>query len=234
MIHRGTFCGIRNSLETKGNMAHEEAHNPNLAHHFSDMQQQAESAKLGMWLFLLTEILLFGGVFVAYTVFRIWHPDMFVNAHKALNVRLGGTNTIVLIASSLTVALAIRDIQLGKKTRCLINLGITIALAFVFLVIKYFEYAHKFHEGQLPGKYYTYTGIQGTNPHIFFSIYFILTGIHAFHIIVGISLLTWIFIRVKRSDFSPDYYTPVEVVGLYWHLVDMIWIFLFPLLYLIG
>ena len=132
------------------------------------------------------------------------------------------------------MALAIRDMQLGKKTRSMINLLATIALALVFLVIKYFEYAHKFHVGQLPGKFYTYTGIEGTNPHVFFSIYFLLTGIHAFHIIVGISLITWIFFRTKRNDFSPEYYTPIEMVGLYWHLVDLIWIFLFPLLYLIG
>ena len=209
-------------------------HNKNLAHHFSTMDQQVDSAKLGMWLFLLTEILLFGGVFVAYAVFRTWHLDTFINAHKALNVTMGGVNTMVLIVSSLTVALAIRDIQLGKRKSCMINLGITIALAFVFLVIKYFEYAHKFHEGQLPGKFYIFTGIEGINPHIFFSIYFLLIGIHAFHILVGISLLTWILIRTKNNHFSPEYYVPVEVVGLYWHLVDLIWIFLFPLLYLIG
>lgn len=214
-------------------MSHPDHSSP-LAHHFSDLEQQNDSAKLGMWLFLLTEILLFGGVFVAYTVFRNWNHEMFVNAHKALDVRLGGINTVVLIVSSLTVALAIRDMQLGKKSRCMLNLGITIALAFVFLVIKYFEYAHKFHVGQLPGKFYTYTGIEGTNPHVFFSIYFLLTGIHAFHILVGICLLSWILIRTKNNQFSAAYYTPVEVVGLYWHLVDLIWIFLFPLLYLIG
>jgi len=159
---------------------------------------------------------------------------MFINAHKQLDVMLGGINTVVLIVSSLTVALAIRDMQLGKRSRCIINLALTIALAFVFLVIKYFEYSHKIHLGQLPGKFYTFTGIEGTNPHVFFSIYFLLTGIHAFHILVGISLLTWILIRVKKGSFSPEYYAPIEIVGLYWHLVDLIWIFLFPLLYLIG
>ncbi len=205
-----------------------------LAHHFSDLEQQSESAKLGMWLFLLTEILLFGGVFVAYTIFRNWNHEMFVNAHKQLSLALGGTNTVDLIISSLTMALAIRDMQLGKKNRCMANLLITIGLALVFLVIKYFEYAHKFHLGQLPGKWYTFTGVEGTNPHVFFSIYFLLTGIHAIHIIVGISLITWIFFRVKKDHFAPEYYTPIEMVGLYWHLVDLIWIFLFPLLYLIG
>lgn len=215
-------------------MSNHESHSPYLAHHFADLEQQVDSAKLGMWLFLLTEILLFGGVFVAYTVFRNWHHEMFINAHKQLDVMLGGINTVVLIVSSLTVALAIRDMQLGKRSRCIINLALTIALAFVFLVIKYFEYSHKIHLGQLPGKFYTFTGIEGTNPHVFFSIYFLLTGIHAFHILVGISLLTWILIRVKKGSFSPEYYAPIEIVGLYWHLVDLIWIFLFPLLYLIG
>jgi cytochrome c oxidase subunit 3 len=205
-----------------------------LAHHFSDLEQQAESAKMGMWLFLLTEILLFGGVFVAYTIFRNWHHDMFINAHKQLDVVMGGVNTVVLIVSSLTMALAIRDMQLGLKKRCMINLALTIGLACVFLVIKYFEYSHKFHLGQLPGKFYTFTGVEGTNPHVFFSIYFLLTGIHGFHILVGISLLTWILIRVKKDHFAPEYYVPIEMVGLYWHLVDLIWIFLFPLLYLIG
>jgi cytochrome c oxidase subunit 3 len=215
-------------------MSDHASHSKYLAHHFSDLEQQNESAKLGMWLFLLTEILLFGGVFVAYTIFRNWNHEMFVNAHKQLDVTMGGVNTLVLIVSSLTMALAIRDMQLGKKKRCLINLAATIGLALVFLVIKYFEYSHKFHLGQLPGKWYTFTGVEGTNPHVFFSIYFLLTGIHAFHILVGISLIGWIFLRTKRDQFSAEYYTPIEMVGLYWHLVDLIWIFLFPLLYLIG
>ncbi|MEZ4704909.1 MAG: cytochrome c oxidase subunit 3 family protein [Bdellovibrionota bacterium] len=205
-----------------------------VAHHFTDAEQQRESAKLGMWLFLLTEILLFGGVFVAYAVYRVWNPEMFINAHKALDVSLGTINTAVLIISSLTVALGIREIQLGRAKTSWKYLLVTILLACVFLVIKYFEYAHKFHEGQLPGKFYTYEGIVGTNPHVFFSIYFLLTGIHAFHILIGISLLTWVMIRTMKGHFSSEYYTPVEITGLYWHLVDLIWIFLFPLLYLIG
>lgn len=210
------------------------AHSKHLAHHFSDLDQQVDSAKLGMWLFLLTEILLFGGVFVAYAIYRSWYPDMFIDAHKQLDVVMGTINTVVLIVSSLTVALAIRDMQLDNKKSCMRNLLITIALAGVFLVIKYFEYAHKFHEGMLPGKFYTFTGVEGTNPHVFFSIYFLLTGIHGFHILIGMSLLTWIYFKVKNNAYSSEYYVPVEAVGLYWHLVDLIWIFLFPLLYLIG
>lgn len=210
------------------------AHPAHLAHHFTDVQQQRESAKMGMWLFLVTEILLFGGVFVAYAIFRAWYPDMFINAHKSLNVNLGAINTLVLITSSLTVALAIRDLQLNKVKRAAIMLGTTIALALVFLVIKYFEYSHKIHLGQLPGQYYTYEGIAGTNPHIFFSLYFILTGIHALHILIGVSILTWVLVKTIKGHFSAEYHTPVELGGLYWHLVDLIWIYLFPLLYLIG
>ena len=110
----------------------------------------------------------------------------------------------------------------------------TLLLAGVFLVIKYFEYEHKIHLGQLPGKFYTFEGIQGSNPHVFFSVYFLMTGLHAFHVIGGIGLIAWMMRRTRRGDFSPEYYTPLELTGLYWHLVDLIWIFLFPLLYLIG
>ena len=214
--------------------AHSHEHPPHLAHHFSDSEQQHESAKLGMWLFLLTEILLFGGVFVAYAVYRSWYPDMFINAHKELNVWLGGINTLVLITSSLTVALAIRCMQLNNKRGTLINLALTVILAGVFMVIKYFEYSHKFHVGQLPGNFYTFTGIEGTNPHVFFSIYFTLTGIHGFHVLVGMAVLSWMMLKTAKNEFSSEYYTPIEMSGLYWHLVDLVWIFLFPLLYLIG
>ena len=205
-----------------------------LQHHFADAIQQKESAKLGMWIFLLTEILLFGGLFCAYAIFRAWYPDMFMNAHKALDVTLGGTNTVVLITSSVTMALAIRALQLNKSKQAVINLTLTLLLAGVFLVIKYFEYAHKFHLGELPGKYYTYTGIEGSNPHIFFSVYFMMTGLHGIHVMAGMCLIGWLLVRTMKGHFSSEYYTPVEMTGLYWHLVDMIWIFLFPLLYLIG
>ena len=205
-----------------------------LAHHFSDMEQQKASAKLGMWIFLLTEILLFGGLFCAYAVFRSWNPQMFLNAHKHLNVILGTVNTAVLISSSLTMALAIRSLQVDKKRPAIIFLLLTLAFAATFLVIKYFEYAHKIHLGQLPGKFYTYTGIEGTNPHIFFSIYFAMTGLHGLHILVGMIVISWVLVNTDKDKYSSEYYTPVENAGLYWHLVDLIWIYLFPLLYLIG
>lgn len=209
-------------------------HTKHLAHHFSDSEQQFDSAKLGMWIFLLTEILLFGGLFVAYAIYRAWNPDMFYNAHKYIDVILGAINTIVLITSSLTMALSIRSMQLGNRKRTMRLLLFTLILAGVFLVVKYFEYSHKIHLGQLPGKYYTFTGIEGNNPHIFFSIYFMMTGLHGIHVLAGMGVIGWILKRTARGDFSPEYYTPLELTGLYWHLVDMIWIFLFPLLYLIG
>jgi len=207
-----------------------------LQHHFSDADQQRESAKLGMWIFLLTEILLFGGLFVAYGIFRAWYPEMFLNAHKQLNVFLGTINTIVLITSSLTMALAIRSMQVhtDHRRQAVYFLIITLLLAATFLVIKYFEYAHKFELGQLPGKFYTFDGLPGNNPHIFFSIYFAMTGLHGLHVIIGMIVIGWMLYRTIKDHFSAEYYTPLEMTGLYWHLVDMIWIFLFPLLYLIG
>lgn len=215
-------------------MSDSQSRPPRLWAHFSVPEQQASSVKLGMWIFLLTEILFFSGLFVAYAVYRAWNPDMFYQAHKQLDVVMGTTNTVVLITSSLTIALAIRAIQLNKKKQTVLLLAITIALAITFLVIKYFEYAHKFHLGQLPGKYYTFTGLEGTNPHIFFSVYFLMTGLHGLHVIAGIGLITYMLIKTLKNTFSSAYYTPLEMTGLYWHLVDMIWIFLFPLFYLIG
>ena len=217
-------------------MSHSSAstHPAHLQHHFVDSEQQSDAAKLGMWVFLLTEVLLFGGLFCFYAIYRSWYPEMFVNAHQHLNVLLGGTNTIVLITSSVTMALAIRSMQLGRQREAMWNLVATLSLAATFLVIKYFEYSHKIHLGQLPGKYYTFTGIEGTNPHVFFSVYFLMTGLHGLHVIGGMGVITWMIRRTRRGDFSAAYYTPLELTGLYWHLVDLIWIFLFPLLYLIG
>lgn len=205
-----------------------------LQHHFADEIQQRESAKLGMWVFILTEVLFFGGLFCAYAIYRAWNPDIFHNAHRALDWRLGGLNTLVLIASSVTMALAIWSFQNNRTQHGVRFLIATWLLAATFMVVKYFEYSHKFHLGQLPGKYYTYTGIEGSNPHLFFSIYFGLTGLHGLHVLFGMGVILWLTIRAVRGHFGAHYYNPVEIAGLYWHLVDMIWIFLFPLLYLIG
>jgi cytochrome c oxidase subunit 3 len=213
---------------------HENHHPAHLQHHFSDSEQQKDAAKLGMWFFLLTEVLTFGGLFCAYAVYRSWYPEMFHNAHSVLNVTMGTINTVVLITSSLTMALAIRSMQMNMKKQTMLFLFLTILLAATFLVIKYFEYSHKFHEGQLPGKYYTYTEIEGNNPHIFFSIYFMMTGLHGLHVLGGMAVISWLIYKTSKNSFSSEYYTPIEITGLFWHLVDLIWIFLFPLFYLIG
>ncbi|MEJ2054510.1 MAG: cytochrome c oxidase subunit 3 family protein [Calditrichaceae bacterium] len=215
-------------------MIQAEAHPKYLAHHFSDAEQQRDSAKLGMWIFLITEVLLFSGLFTFYAVYRSWYPNMFLDAHKQLNVTMGTLNTIVLITSSVTIALAIRAMQFNKRKQTIILLAVTLMLAATFLVIKFFEYNHKFHLGQLPGKYYTFTGLSGNNPHVFFSVYFMLTGLHAIHVIAGMIAIGWVLRRTIKNHFSAEYYTPIENAGLYWHLVDIIWIYLFPLLYLVG
>lgn len=213
---------------------HSDAHPVHLQHHFVDSDQQFDAAKMGMWVFIVNEILFFGGLFCAYIIFRAWYPDLFTMAAKELNTIWGAVNTLVLIGSSLTVAMAIRSAQKNQIKGLKINLLITITLACVFLLIKYFEYSHKMHEGIWPGAtLYTYEGVDHPLAYVFFSIYYVMTGVHAVHIIVGIGLMIWMYIRASRNEFGSEYYTPVEITGLYWHLVDIIWIFLFPLLYLI-
>lgn len=205
-----------------------------LVGHFSEPTQQIEAGKLGMWLFLATEILLFGGLFVAYACYHYLHPELFREAHKYLDVRLGALNTIVLLFSSLTVVLAIHAAQQNKKHWVVANLVITICCAATFLVVKYFEYSHKIHAGLLPGHYFT-NGVlpQPDEVHIFFGVYFLMTGLHGIHVVLGMAVLLWLLYRTLRNEFGPQFYAPLELGGLYWHLVDVIWIFLFPLLYLI-
>ncbi|HET6528767.1 MAG TPA: cytochrome c oxidase subunit 3 family protein [Balneolaceae bacterium] len=204
-----------------------------LQHHFVDAEQQFDSAKMGMWVFLVTEILFFGGLFAAYIVYRAWYPDLFVEASIELNTVLGTINTLVLIGSSFTVAMAIRAAQLNQQKKIVINLAITIFLACVFMVIKYFEWTHKFHLGIYPGQFYTFEGIPHPKASVFFSLYFLMTGLHGIHVLVGIGLMIWLLKRTFNGEFSSKYFTPIEITGLYWHLVDIIWIFLFPLFYLI-
>jgi len=217
-------------------------HPAHLQHHFVSSEQQFDAAKMGMWLFLVTEILLFSGMFVAYIVYRTWHPEVFVKSSELLNPFLGGLNTVVLLASSFTVALGIHYAQKDNKKGLVINLVLTFLFALAFLVVKYFEYTAKFEHGVFPGAAFDPHGVShGVDyatyniPYArqFFSIYFVMTGIHGFHVLVGMGLFTWITIRALKGEFSSAYYTPVENCGLYWHLVDIIWIFLFPLLYLI-
>lgn len=212
-------------------------HPPHLQHHFVSSEQQFDAAKLGMWLFLITEILLFSGMFVAYAVYRVWHPEVFAQVSTLLDWRLGGLNTLVLLGSSFTVAMSIHYIQKGDQKKLVLNLILTILLAAVFMVVKYFEYTEKFSHGIFPGGHYHPHGdyAQYDIPYApqFFSIYFVMTGIHGFHVLVGMGLFGWITSRAMRGHFNSEWYTPVELSGLYWHLVDIIWIFLFPLLYLI-
>lgn len=202
------------------------------AHHFQTIKQQIDAGKLGMWLFLAQEVLFFSGLFLAYAFGRLFYPETFLAAHEYLDWKLGALNTVILLTSSLTMALAVRAAQTNNRGALVGNLWATILLAFGFLVVKYFEYTHKFHLGIFPGKFYKGPEMEG-HPSVFFGIYYVLTGMHGLHVIIGIGVLIWIALRAARGDFSSKYYLAVENTGLYWHLVDLVWIFLFPLLYLV-
>jgi cytochrome c oxidase subunit III len=242
-----------------------------LARHFDTPAQQYDSARLGMWIFLLTEILFFGGLFCVYAVFRSIHPDIFVDGHRFLDKPLGAANTVVLIASSFTMALAVRAAQLSRRRALVGLLAATVACAVVFLGIKAVEYKHKWDLGLVPGQAriaHAFTHDAGPEPGkefrpdeayvreqlrragyprltkaefaarvkslgTFMGIYFSLTAIHALHVCAGIGVILWVLAGAMRGRFDARYFTPVDLVGLYWHLVDMIWIFLFPLLYLV-
>jgi cytochrome c oxidase subunit III len=293
-----------------GHEAHDPIHaaNPHLAHHFDTPQQQFDAGKLGIWLFLLTEVLFFAGLFCAYTVYRSMHPEVFVYAHYFLDTKLGAVNTCVLLISSLTAAWAVRNAQLAEKKALLVNIVITIACAFTFMGVKYVEYAHKYHDGLLPGKNFQpkeqifelksfrdkhpeaaeyaerlakldekkaepagaqprgegkaeekierpteeelepliaagLVGPRSLDPsahisrprmaHVFFGIYFFMTGLHGFHVLIGIGIWVWMLLKAVKGQFGPNYFGPIDFTALYWHLVDLIWIYLFPLLYLI-
>jgi len=221
--------------ETTTTVHHEHhAHTPGLQHHFTTMKQQFEAAKLGMWLFLVTEVLLFGGLFVGYGIMHSKHPEAFVAAHHHLDWRLGALNTIVLLLSSFTMVMGVWAAQTGQKKKLITFLLITVILAMVFMGVKYVEYSHKFHEGLLPGKFYSHQGDTVQGQFMFFSFYFMMTGLHGIHILGGMGAILWVLWRATKGHFSSRYYTPVDLVGLYWHLVDLIWIYLFPLLYLIS
>ena len=269
-----------------------------LAHHFDTPSQQFEAGKLGIWLFLATEVLFFSGLFCAYAVIRASHPEIFYYAHYFLDLRLGALNTCVLLVSSLSAALAVRYAQLAQRRGLIISVAITLCCALSFLAVKYVEYAHKFESGLLPGVHFNpeqqlwevpafrrqhpaaaalaeklrqratqpdtqpmpselsrpnrealeplfRAGVLGphaedpnlpsrpNNAHVFFSLYFFMTGLHGVHVLGGIAVWLWILVRAVRSEFGPSYFGPVDGAALYWHLVDLIWIYLFPLLYLI-
>jgi cytochrome c oxidase subunit 3 len=210
-------------------------HHPFHQHHYHTLQQQADAGKLGIWLFLAQEVLFFSALFCAYIAFRFWFPATYLAAHEHLSWQMGALNTFLLITSSLTMAMAVRAAQLGDNKECAKQTLITIVFAFGFLIVKFFEYKAKVEHGLLPGFYNTTGDTHLTEgvPHIFFSLYFVMTGLHGLHVIGGIVVLAWIWKRAKKNHFGPTYYGPVENVGLYWHFVDLVWIFLFPLLYLV-
>lgn len=215
---------------------HSDHNHPALAHHFDDLEQQKDAATLGMWVFLTTEIMFFGGLFLAYIIYRSTYSEAFVHASNILDVNLGLFNTIVLIASSLTMAMAVYSSQINKRGMLVAFLIATIILGAVFLGVKSFEYHHKYVEHLIPGPHFA-PAAEHELPRegqLFFSLYFAMTGLHAFHMIIGIGLLTMLIINTLRGKYSKEYNSPVEIVGLYWHFVDIVWIFLFPLLYLLG
>jgi cytochrome c oxidase subunit 3 len=205
-----------------------------VAHQFDDMAQQHAADSLGMWAFLLTEVMFFGGLFLGYTVYRSAYPQAFAEASHHLDIWLGSINTAVLIGSSLSMALAVHSAQTNERRGLMRFLLLTILLGLVFLGIKGTEYLHKFEEHLVPGANFVYPGPHAHQVQLFFSFYFGMTGLHAFHMVVGLGLLAVLVWQARRGRFSADYYAPVELIGLYWHFVDIVWIFLFPLLYLLG
>jgi cytochrome c oxidase subunit 3 len=198
------------------------------------MRAQREASSLAMWMFLATEVLFFGGMFTAYVVYRSIYRRAFEGASNLLDIRLGAFNTAVLILSSLTMALAVWAASLGKRNWIILFLVATILLGGTFLGVKVVEYAQKFEHHEVPGPHFVVPEGLPPQSELFFSLYFCMTGLHALHMIIGIGLLTWLIVKARRGAFSAQYNTPVDVVGLYWHFVDIVWIFLFPLLYLLG
>lgn len=212
-----------------------------LRHHFTDFSQQKQSAVLGMWAFLVQEIMFFGGLFGAYAVYRSQYPMGFHEGSAQLDVVLGGVNTIVLICSSLTMAMAVHAAGKGDRLAICLWLVATIVFGSIFLGVKVIEYSEKYEHGLIPG--IADDGLKTDHEthrprpvgfSIYFALYFTMTGLHALHMIIGIPILAWLAWAGLRGKFGPEYYTPVEMTGLYWHFVDIVWIFLFPLLYLLG
>lgn len=209
-------------------------HSPALRHHFDTVEQQRDASTLGMWIFLITEVMFFGGAFTVYTVYRSFYADAFAVASNELDIVLGAINTAVLIVSSFTMVMAVYSAQTGSRKGLIRYLLATIFFGLVFLVIKGFEWHHKWVEHHIPGPSFHFEGPHAQNAEIFFSLYFAMTGLHALHMVIGVGILAVLIWMARRGTFSPEYYTPVDMSGLYWHFVDIVWIFLFPLLYLIG
>ena len=205
-----------------------------LAHQFEDLAQQREVASLGMWLFLVTEVLFFGGLFLVYSVYRGWYPAAFAASSHELIVWAGTLNTVVLITSSLTMALAVHAAETGNRRALILLLLATMALGCVFLGVKAYEYRTEYLEHHVPGLGFEFEKTYFLQAQIFFSLYFVMTGLHALHMIIGLGVMAVMVWLSWRGRITPEYFNPIEVSGLYWHFVDIVWIFLFPLLYLIG
>jgi len=242
-------------MSSHATTAPEVHHHPALQHHFENMEQQREAGTIGMWVFLVTEIMFFGGMFLAYTLYRSFYPAAFSSGSNHLDITLGTVNTAVLIFSSFTMAMAVYFTQVGKPRPQVICLILTLILGVTFLGIKAVEYKSKWDDHLIPGrlfagnpfnpvvaqhgdedphKLHLLEGASVNQVQMFSWIYFAMTGMHALHMIIGAGLLTFLLIYSLKGRFGPEYHSPVEVIGLYWHFVDIVWIFLFPLLYLLG
>jgi cytochrome c oxidase subunit 3 len=217
--------------------SHGHAESLALREQFDTAEQQKDASTLGMWVFLITEIMFFGGMFLAYIIYRSWYPTLFALASTSLNVYIGAANTVVLLCSSLTMVLAVRAAALDSRKGLILFLILTLALGCVFLGVKAYEWNEKFVEHHVPGRTFHFEEVAQSEQgraQLFFSLYFAMTGLHALHMIIGAGILITLIFQAWKGRFSAGYMTPVDVAGLYWHFVDIIWIFLFPLLYLID
>jgi cytochrome c oxidase subunit 3 len=203
------------------------------AHHFPDAAVQRHAALFGMWLFLSTEVLLFAGLFVAYGYYRFLYPEAFAEGSRAMHTWMGLANTVVLIASSFAVALAHQAAGAGRNRAAFWLLAAALCAGVFFLGVKAVEYVEHFRAGELPGKWFAHPEMKAPGISLFYAVYFLATGLHALHVVVGMSLLAWAAVPAWKGRYGPGNFTLVENAGLYWHLVDLVWIFLFPLLYLV-
>lgn len=204
-----------------------------LAHHFENLEKQSHAHRLGMWLFLASEILLFTGLFAAYGVYRFLFPEAFAESSRAIHTWFGVVNTLILVTSSYTVAMGLDAATRGNGRRTALLFWASVAMGAVFLVLKFVEYSEHLAHGQVPGKFYAFEAIQAAGAPIFWALYFLITGLHGIHVVVGMTVLGVVAVKAARGRYTAEYHVGVEMAGLYWHLVDLIWIFVFPLIYLI-